>query len=314
MTIQPTTNQTVEPYPTKNSEKGDKRIEELSSIALAQTSLTTKKLINQATLLTNLDPYTLQELSTLSILNELCDDPYRLYDNLDKLLPLINPALLDLRMCRCGKMSSQLRASIENSAIECLLSSRDPSALLTIVSVGSGGCYQELVYLARLSKAGYCNIQLVVIEPKPVPLQSFASVCQTYLPHSKINVICYPTVRDYQENPIKPNLLLLLDLLDNSCKVNGKLLLNYSFEALHNSHILQKNTVVAWNVLEENEELKNDPKKESLFSIGYCGLYSEADVNLSKFFQKKVAGSHCILGNSQLPPYQRDFSVKNPNS
>lgn len=261
---------------------------------------------NKATKALTLDEYQKEELEIFSpdefVINELREDSFRLYDNLEKLAAVVDPALLDLRICRCGRISPQQRAQLENAAIDAIKAQHAPDTCIKIVSVGSGGCYQELVYLSRLAKAGYWNFQLVLIEPQKVPLESLRAVCLKYLPKCNFQAVHYPSLESYKQNASqkKPSLLLLLDLTEEKYYINKNPLPDHCFKLFHDNQLMENNTVIVWNVVKDNR----DPN-ETVLSVGWCGLYDNTEENLYDLSKKKKVGSCEVVGRSELPPYKR---------
>jgi hypothetical protein len=101
----------------------------------------------------------------------LWKNPYLLYEKIvearrpgQSIFPLI-PALVFLGLCNCPKMPVSLRLNLEESSIHLLSQTHPKNAPITVLSVGPGHAYQELVYLAKLAHVGYKRITLMLIDP-----------------------------------------------------------------------------------------------------------------------------------------------------
>ena len=190
--------------------------------------------------------------------NELCNNPYPFYESrvtsFHRFPRLISPELLSLRLCHCHKLVGSARVFLEGNAIELLEQTHPKDKPLTVVSVGPGGCYQEFVYLAKLAKAGYKKIRLILIDPQVMPVESFRNLFENHLPESSFRVVHYRSLDQYRAAAHgSPDLLLLLDLSDVPYNVNGQMLQDYAFSFLHQNHLLTKKSVIAYsNVVNEN--------------------------------------------------------------
>jgi hypothetical protein len=74
----------------------------------------------------------------------------------------------------CDKMNVPFRERLENRSLALLNRLHPQDTPITIVSVGSGGLFQELVYLA---KAIHNKITLVLIDIEIIPWKSLDRFC-----------------------------------------------------------------------------------------------------------------------------------------
>jgi hypothetical protein len=167
-----------------------------------------------------------------------------------------------LRLCPCLKMPRPLRSWLEDRSIALLSHLHAPSKeSLTVVSVGPGEGYQELVCLAKLVDAGYKKIIVVLIDPGPVLDRILRGVCQRHLSQSTIDVLPqYRSLESYaqearQSASLRPDLLLMIDLTDEQYRVGRKLLTEHAFEVLRETECLKCGTVIAYS-----EHPNPDPK------------------------------------------------------
>lgn len=219
------------------------------------------------------------------VLPRLCADPYQLYQELRKpgSVP-ISSCLLALRLCLCGKVVGTGRQFLEENSISLLEKSHSKDSLLTLVSVGAGKCYQELIYLAKLIHAGYQQIQVVLIDHNDIPKNSLDQFCKRFLKQCKINIIQYRSLKEYaascqRQSHLKPNLLLLLDITDKAYNVNNRPLPDYAFTLLKDQQFITENTVIAHSMF----SLK--VIKEPVFSVvptaSYICAYAGTSAQLS---------------------------------
>lgn len=152
-------------------------------------------------------------------------------------------------------MTPDLRTKLENKSIE-LLQQTYPfkETIINVVSIGPGGLYQELVYLAKLAKAGYKQIRLIAIDPAPIFIGALDFSCEQFIP-AKITIEQFSSLDDFieksnQDSTLLPDLLLLIDLTDDKYKTHDQLLSNYSFDQLFQHNLLKNNTVISYSTLE----------------------------------------------------------------
>jgi hypothetical protein len=192
----------------------------------------------------------------------LCHNPYQFYKEIQELrgqLPRttdmdFNPYLLFLKVCPCKKMDNDLRVALEDSATDLLKQYYPLDSVITIVSVGPGGAYQELVFIAKLVQAGFKKLLLVLIDPADVMVGALSRFCDEHLPQCHIEFYKYNKLEDYyqtainQEN-LKPN-LLLIDLTDDRFKIENKTLNDYCFHLLQEKQLFKVGTVIAYSAFE----------------------------------------------------------------
>jgi len=198
---------------------------------------------------------------------------------------LLSHGLEDLDLCGCEKLPASLRIFLENHVVKALNGTLSKNSLLTIVSVGPGECYQELVYLAKCAYAGYNRIQLILIDKEPVPIAALTQACHTYLSPFNISLAYYPSLENYQEevsaqNHLKPNLLLLLDITDEEYEINGMQLPEHCFQFFNQNNLFNENTVIA-----RSDALTD--KDDNLFSMVSCGIHDGTAQTLPDITEKR---------------------------
>lgn len=225
--------------------------------------------------------------------DRLCNEPYKFYQEIEKAIidetcSRFNPSFPFLKLCPCEKMNSNLRIKLENDSIELLKQTHPSKETINVVSVGAGGLYQELVYLAKLAKVGYKNIRLIAIDPKPIFIGALDGACKDLIP-AKITIDDqYTSLANYiqkatQDKTLRPDLLLLIDLTDDKFKVNSQFLSDYSFDQLYHHNLLKNGTVVSHSVLEKNNTIDPSGKvvKVDFTPKAFSGIFTPNAKGLS---------------------------------
>jgi hypothetical protein len=197
----------------------------------------------------------------------------------------LSHGLEDLDVCGCEKLPASLRIFLEKQAIEALNSTLSKDSLLTIVSIGPGQCYQELVYLAKCAYAGYNQIQLVLIDKEPVPIEALTQACHTYLSQYDINIVYYQSLESFQvavaaQNHLKPNLVLMLDITEEEYEIDGTQLPEYCFQFFNQNNLFNENTVIA-----RSDALTD--KDDHLFAIASCAVHDGTAQTLPEIASKR---------------------------
>lgn len=139
--------------------------------------------------------------------------PYTLLD--DEKFKLDFP---NLNICRCIEYGC--RSNLEKTVIDQMEKYYpDKEKELTVVSMGVGECFQELVYLAKLVQAGYKKIHLVTIDHSQATLRSIEDLKKfknRFIQTAEINITHYSKADQYQQEAlvkkVPVNLLLMIDL------------------------------------------------------------------------------------------------------
>ncbi|MCC6127775.1 MAG: hypothetical protein IT584_01040 [Chlamydiae bacterium] len=214
----------------------------------------------------------------VDLLGELCDDPYGFYERIQaakstssqaekhSFFRNYDQALRFFTLCSCKKMTPSLRIDLENAVVAKMQEIHpDKIAPITVVSVGAGGLYQEIVYLAKLVNAGYEKVIFIAIDSDPTrPLMGALLIfCKEAL-KDKVDAeqSIYPSLESYQEEAkehphLKPDLLLCIDLSDERFNVKGKPLPDCAFSLLQQNGILKEKTIIAHSFLEEFSERRS---------------------------------------------------------
>jgi len=228
-------------------------------------------------------------------------NPYAFFlalDDLSRQLPdLLSHGLKDLDICGCPRLAASSRMFLEEQALDLLGHSHNKRSLLTIVSVGPGRCYQELVYLAKFVNAGYQRIQLVLIDKEEIPIKALKKACREYLSKCNINLVYYPSLESYKEvaanrNDRKPDLLLLLDLTAEECEIHQIQFEEYCFKFFNENNLMKEKTVIASSDSWTNE-------KDDLFSVAFCGIHDGTTETLSSGVNKR---EYLTKVDTSLPP------------
>lgn len=223
------------------------------------------------------------------VVQRLCTDPYQFHTEMRRLKTdtnLFTKILTFITLCPCPKLDGASRSGLEKDAIELLTHSCPNDVPLTIVSIGPGGCFQEMVYLAKLANAGYKTINLILIDPKNLDKQErvLASFSDIYLPECEINIYKYDDLETYNQaaqntDDLTPNLLLLLDLTDAEYEVNSKSLPDHAFELLQTNGILLSSTVITYSTISKGLKGRFFPKSVSCSYDGQSTHLSDIQSN-----------------------------------
>jgi len=171
-----------------------------------------------------------------------------------------------LQMCDCSNTTQQTRQSLEDLTIQRIqqVFGHDLKMQLTVVSMGSGKCLQDLIYLARLKKAGFSNIKLILIDPGFAPLpdlhsfldcrlsvQDLKHYVNTYLSDMTIAIESFSTTDLYedkinQDATYKPHLLCLIDFDGDIDPNKLENLLDQYKKRYKNSDLLHPETLIAY--------------------------------------------------------------------
>jgi hypothetical protein len=134
-------------------------------------------------------------------------------------------AFPNLITCPCDHITPELRTSVETATfenIESNFNNRSKEEPFTILSIGAGGCVEELLYIQKLATLGYTNIHLVVLDPSEQTtraLKELESFITTHIPNIHFSYE-RPTcsskedlLMSYQPSEdFSPQLVLLIDL------------------------------------------------------------------------------------------------------
>lgn len=207
---------------------------------------------------TELNSQTLESLTPDDLKLCLLEEPYNTYRKIKTYLTecqgrYINNRLLVnfcfLTVCPCVKVPDDFRMFLEGNSIKLL--SSPPERSITIVSIGSGGCYQELIYLVKLSDKSYNTIKLILIDNKIIPpLGVIDNLCKELLTSSTVTCIHYKTIEAYTKSAqddisLKPDLLLAIDLTDKQFRIGGIPFSEYAYNKLREMDMLKPDTVIA---------------------------------------------------------------------
>jgi hypothetical protein len=231
----------------------------------------------------------LQNLSDLDPIYALQNRPYPFLNIIRKIRNYIieynpspnsfhlDPDLFFLDICLCPKLNGPLRFQLEDSCIQLLnISHHNKNEPMTVVSVGPGKCYQELIYVAKLVNQKYEKINLILIDPNMRVLLLSAklnSFCQHHFKGTSAVTITYcESLESYvkrfntenlsqdQRTSLMPDLLLLLDLTDKEFQVNGLPLPEYAYGLFRGNALLKNGiTVIAHSAYEAQHYPKPHP-------------------------------------------------------
>lgn len=223
-------------------------------------------------------PYEKAQITPAFIQKQLCENPYHFYAHRKELLKNAPEVLGSdkLHVCPCPRVKGTARIRTEQATIDLVQYYHPPDHPFAIVSVGAGGCYQELVHIAKLHAAGYKDLYLVVIDKERMPVEELRRFCEENLPSCHIQISAFASLEEYQsrassQNTLKPNLLLLMDI--SHIKIGNTSLLTHAFESLQTNELLRPNTVIAYS-----QEYLRD---RDYIDMVICGLY-QGDKSLVK--------------------------------
>lgn len=211
---------------------------------------------------------------------KMCNEPYKFYMELQQSQQSVPSFLAFAKLCNCYKLTATGRIFLEETAINSLKKTHPKDNPLSLVSVGPGGCYQEMIYLAKLANAGYKKIHLTLLEKDSIPLTKLSKFCKTYLKTTKVQIVQFSSLENYateamQVKTLQPNLLLLLDLTDEKYNVKGVPLPKYAYRTFRSANILQLNTLIAHSMFERDADNNRIP-------LAVCSVYDGVSPSLAE--------------------------------
>lgn len=226
---------------------------------------------------------------------ELRERPYLLYQHLPRLIEShpsrYHSSLRSFVLCPCHKVGAAMRLFLEKSVLHSSQARIDelerirPVGPYTIVSIGPGKCYQEVVLLTKLAQK-IAHLRLILIEREPIPSEEIKRFCKDSLPGITISVIAFPSLDAYiffaKQHNCSPDVLLAVDLTDNKYKVNGISLPTFVLSRLTMHRLFHRNTVVGMSQGESQEKFPSFHKREVLM------MQWDAEANLkivSRYFE-----------------------------
>jgi hypothetical protein len=205
----------------------------------------------------------------------LVDNPRALLENENFLKEFPN-----LKECQCPHVSPKLRLILEKITLEATLQTfTNKNECFTLVSIGAGQCFQELAYLNLLSKAGYKNVKLIVIDPSKETKDSIQDLEKFSKQHlvnesNQIHIQHYETLESYQKeaatkSDLKPKLLCFIDISgekDPNRPIQN--LLNHSFGFFKTHSLINEGSLIAFT------------RTELSHTFCYCKSYQSQAQNL----------------------------------
>jgi len=207
-----------------------------------------------------------------------------------------------LEECDCTATKRSYRMILEIELITQVNENfKDKKAPFSVVSFGSGGCFEELNVLARLLKEGYENIEFTLIDTRyeksgeiPKEVEDFIeTVLLLQYPQAKVNIKYATKVDKYVSNLTEktiPNVFLLVDL---QCEKSSEgpspkpSIIDYCLSELSKQRKLfdKSNSLIAFTNYKdvENATLGDMVTTCNVLPINYC---------LFPLF-KKTLTSHC---------------------
>lgn len=158
---------------------------------------------------------------------------------------------LGIYLCPCNHAPRELRGQLEEESIQLLKNSHPPEKQkkpITITSIGPGGAFQEIVYVAKLMQEGYKKINLVLIDPKEPNIQGLEQIFTILFGPNRVAIRYYQSRQMYVEKTAKHfknlcdrqvDLLLLIDLDDYP------VLAGASFKKFNEENLFKENALVA---------------------------------------------------------------------
>lgn len=174
-----------------------------------------------------------------------------------------------LHECRCLQMDELARSILEMKTIEEALKFFPREKPLTLVSVGCGGCFQELIYMIKLILAGYTQIEMVLIDSHESQeeikgavknLQEFYEKYLSQLPSApQIKFCFFSSLANYQAHvekkpSLKADIMLGIDLQGE--KAHGQPLNRECIASFTSQKLLQSRSLVVFteDYLPQTEE------------------------------------------------------------
>lgn len=232
--------------------------------------------------------------------SKMCTQPYQFYTELQQLQQTAPSYLTFAKLCNCYKLTATGRIFLEDTAVNLLKQFHAKQKPLTIVTVGPGGCYQEMVYLTKLAKAGYNEIQLILLERRQIPLDELSEFCNTSLKGTKVQITQFTSIEAYAHESVQlprlqPNLLLMLDLSDEKYNVQGMRLPDYAFQTFETAGILPAPTVIAHSVF------KQIPNRRSV-RTAICSVYDRESHTLAEVkpsYERTLSVNYALSATEQ---------------
>ncbi len=300
-----TLKRTSNPYNNELEENNNKKIK--------KENLKGKELERMEDISSTIDQYVqtsnciIKDISIPSDVQRLCKDPYGFFDEFHafakkkkSLEPLpFNSHLLGLSYCSCHP--KEIREPLEELVVERMTEQHLKDKEITVVSVGPGAAYQELVYMAKLANAGFSKIRFVFIDrwlkedysSANACYDHFKSFCRQEMPGITFKFHTFTHLKNYTSTLkkqksifLQPHLLLLIDL--GGCKVEEKNLNDYSFSLLSYQNIITRDTVIGFT------------------SRIYTMLIKEWRLNAVSC---QYDGNHCL---SHIQLHRKEFSISPP--
>lgn len=200
-------------------------------------------------------------------------------------------------------MTPALRMELASKSLELIAQTGNAKEnSLTLVSVGAGGLYQELVYLAQLAQAGYQKIRFIGIDQTLLPLASLEEACKAFIPSStEITIENRQTdgqpfsldayvQQAKQDETFQPDLLLLIDLTDDQYKVSSQLLSDYAFgQFLTNQLLKADKTVICHSALETISTQKSATiSKIEFVKTAHAAIFTSEATSLSSLVASTI--------------------------
>lgn len=193
--------------------------------------------------------------------------------------------------CLCKPID--FRNKLEDATIKLVTETfKDKTKSFTVVSVGSGGAFQELVFTSKLLKQGFENINLILIDPiyeQQKIMKELEEFKEKYFENRNVNFTLYNKLSEYISDTKRNNesiqLFLLIDLDGDE---NIHVLSEIIKETLEN-HVIPENAVCSYY-----KTIKHGAYR--IENQGICGNFqknSQSQISLDQNLREPiVAVSH----------------------
>ena len=213
--------------------------------------------------------------------------------------------------CECPLYSRidkpQLRKKMENSLIEKItrmhpLIQWGVSDRLSIASIGSGGCFQELVILALLLRQGYRNIEMTLIDScyeERIPNRLYSSLLSVeefkkcvddalipFYPDACIQIEVQTQLKEaFQDIQAEnaPQIFLLIDLQNEKDEIANVPLLSSCLEMIVNHPGISNDAIIAATVPTQDKNKSEQTMEIDNFCLTKTEYVTQVVANKNRF-------------------------------
>lgn len=165
---------------------------------------------------------------------------------------LVSENYPNITWCPCIKVSARFELVKETlSLVEKVHPKREEP--LTVMSIGSGGCLQELHTMSALADRGYRKFRMILIDPSDYAKRASDDLKNYYSKHLKdkspeVEILFLRSLDHFMEQrPIaKIDVALLIDLQKIKLARLGQTVLGHTLKELAKHRVIQEGSIVAY--------------------------------------------------------------------